>query len=47
MPLEAVAGSCCVMDFNAFCKGRPKGVMEEDVYVCEYRLGLNNKHISY
>ncbi|XP_038073300.1 histone-lysine N-methyltransferase ASH1L-like [Patiria miniata] len=26
------------MDFYTYCKGRPKGVEEKDVYICEYRL---------
>ena len=38
IPLEAVLGTCIVMDLPTYCKGRPKGVREQDVYVCEYRL---------
>jgi histone-lysine N-methyltransferase ASH1L len=26
------------MDLATFCKGRPKGALEEDVYICEYRV---------
>nr|XP_054756561.1 histone-lysine N-methyltransferase ASH1L-like [Lytechinus pictus] len=36
--LESIVGLCCVMDLAKYCKGRPKGVKEQDVYVCEYRL---------
>ncbi|XP_033634855.1 uncharacterized protein LOC117296092 [Asterias rubens] len=36
--LDVICGVCCVMDFYTFCKGRPKGVEEIDVYVCEFRL---------
>ncbi|XP_038073258.1 histone-lysine N-methyltransferase ASH1L-like isoform X2 [Patiria miniata] len=36
--LEIIVGVCCVMDFYTYCKGRPKGVEEKDVYICEYRL---------
>ncbi|XP_046358620.1 histone-lysine N-methyltransferase ASH1L-like [Haliotis rufescens] len=38
VPLEAIAGLCCVMDLNTYCKGRPKGYRSQDIYVCEYRV---------
>lgn len=38
VPLTAVVGECCVMDLATFCKGRPKGIQEEDVFICEYRV---------
>ena len=37
-PLEAVKGICYVMDLSTYCKGRPKGAKEEDVFVCEFRI---------
>uniref|UniRef100_A0A8C4WVR3 Ash1 (absent, small, or homeotic)-like (Drosophila) n=1 Tax=Eptatretus burgeri TaxID=7764 RepID=A0A8C4WVR3_EPTBU len=44
--LEAVVGTCCVMDLYTFCKGRPKGVKEQDVYICDYRLD-RSAHLFY
>ncbi|XP_078604802.1 uncharacterized protein LOC144878245 isoform X3 [Branchiostoma floridae x Branchiostoma japonicum] len=46
IPLEAVVGLCCVMDLKTFCKGRPKTVKEQDVYVCDYRLD-RTAHLFY
>ncbi|KAK1805371.1 hypothetical protein P4O66_019681 [Electrophorus voltai] len=46
IPLEAVVGTCCVLDLYTFCKGRPKGVKEEDVYICDYRLD-KSAHLFY
>ena len=46
IPLEQIIGTCCVMDLNTHCKGRPKGVQEKDVYVCEYRLD-KTAHLFY
>ena len=46
IPLEHIIGTCCVMDLNTHCKGRPKGVLERDVYVCEYRLD-KTAHLFY
>ena len=37
VPIEEVKGLCCVLDYNTFCKGRPKGFKEEDVYICDMR----------
>ncbi|PIK39100.1 putative histone-lysine N-methyltransferase ASH1L-like [Apostichopus japonicus] len=36
--LDQVVGIGCVMDLYTYCKGRPKGVLEQDVHICEYRL---------
>ncbi|XP_071489569.1 uncharacterized protein [Diadema antillarum] len=36
--LESIVGICCVLDLAKYCKGRPKNVKEQDVYICEYRL---------
>uniref|UniRef100_UPI00358EFC59 histone-lysine N-methyltransferase ASH1L-like isoform X2 n=1 Tax=Myxine glutinosa TaxID=7769 RepID=UPI00358EFC59 len=44
--LEAIVGTCCVMDLYTFCKGRPKGVKEQDVYICDYRLD-RSAHLFY
>uniref|UniRef100_A0A3Q3JCN0 AWS domain-containing protein n=1 Tax=Monopterus albus TaxID=43700 RepID=A0A3Q3JCN0_MONAL len=46
IPLEAVVGTCCVLDLYTFCKGRPKGVKEQDVYICDYRLD-KSAHLFY
>lgn len=36
--LEAVKGICYVLDLSSYCKGRPKGAREEDVYICEFKV---------
>uniref|UniRef100_A0A8K9XS66 Ash1 (absent, small, or homeotic)-like (Drosophila) n=1 Tax=Oncorhynchus mykiss TaxID=8022 RepID=A0A8K9XS66_ONCMY len=46
IPLEAVVGTCCVLDHYTYCKGRPKGVKEQDVYICDYRLD-KSAHLFY
>uniref|UniRef100_A0A3Q2PDK7 Ash1 (absent, small, or homeotic)-like (Drosophila) n=1 Tax=Fundulus heteroclitus TaxID=8078 RepID=A0A3Q2PDK7_FUNHE len=46
IPLEAVVGTCCVLDLYTYCKGRPKGVKEHDVYICDYRLD-KSAHLFY
>ncbi|XP_062897918.1 histone-lysine N-methyltransferase ASH1L isoform X1 [Mobula hypostoma] len=46
IPLEAVVGTCCVLDLYTFCKGRPKGVKDQDVYICDYRLD-KSAHLFY
>ncbi|XP_006814029.2 histone-lysine N-methyltransferase ASH1L-like [Saccoglossus kowalevskii] len=46
IPLEAIVGLCCAMDLYTYCKGRPKGFKEEDVYICEYRLD-KTAHLFY
>lgn len=38
VPVSAVVGRCCVLDLASYCQGRPKGVAEDDVYVCEFRV---------
>ncbi|KAH9513216.1 Histone-Lysine N-Methyltransferase ash1l, partial [Bulinus truncatus] len=38
IPMDLVMGKCIVMDTNTYCKGRPKGVKEQDIYICEYRV---------
>lgn len=38
LPLECVAGACWVLDLATYCRGRPKGATEKDVYICEYRV---------
>ncbi|RWS31394.1 histone-lysine N-methyltransferase ASH1L-like protein [Leptotrombidium deliense] len=37
-PVESVKGICWVLDLQSYCKGRPKGAKEEDVYICEFRV---------
>ncbi|XP_077989567.1 uncharacterized protein LOC144443861 isoform X2 [Glandiceps talaboti] len=46
IPLEAIVGLCCVMDLYTYCKGRPKGYKEQDIYICEYRLD-KTAHLFY
>ncbi|KAM4014454.1 LOW QUALITY PROTEIN: histone-lysine N-methyltransferase ASH1L [Anomaloglossus baeobatrachus] len=46
IPLEAVVGTCCVLDLYTYCKGRPKGVKEPDIYICDYRLD-KSAHLFY
>ncbi|XP_054619165.1 histone-lysine N-methyltransferase ASH1L isoform X1 [Dunckerocampus dactyliophorus] len=46
IPLEAVVAPCCVLDLYTYCKGRPKGVKEPDVYICDYRLD-KSAHLFY
>ncbi|XP_063002203.1 histone-lysine N-methyltransferase ASH1L isoform X2 [Elgaria multicarinata webbii] len=46
IPLEAVVGTCCVLDLYTYCKGRPKGAKEQDVYICDYRLD-KSAHLFY
>nr|XP_023695525.1 histone-lysine N-methyltransferase ASH1L-like [Paramormyrops kingsleyae] len=46
IPLEAVVGTCCVLDLYTYCKGRPKSVKEQDVYICDYRLD-KSAHLFY
>ncbi|XP_061616459.1 histone-lysine N-methyltransferase ASH1L isoform X2 [Phyllopteryx taeniolatus] len=46
IPLEAVVATCCVLDLYTYCKGRPKGVKEPDVYICDYRLD-KSAHLFY
>ncbi|XP_076465119.1 uncharacterized protein LOC143296954 isoform X2 [Babylonia areolata] len=40
-PLEQIAGKCVVMDLNTYCKGKPKGFDDRDIYICEFRLDKN------
>lgn len=35
---DAIVSHCCVLDLSTYCKGRPKGFKEDDVYICEYRV---------
>ncbi|RWS15580.1 histone-lysine N-methyltransferase ASH1L-like isoform X3 [Dinothrombium tinctorium] len=37
-PIESVKGICWVLDSQTYCKGRPKGSREEDIYICDYRV---------
>uniref|UniRef100_A0A8C4NHN1 Histone-lysine N-methyltransferase ASH1L n=1 Tax=Eptatretus burgeri TaxID=7764 RepID=A0A8C4NHN1_EPTBU len=46
VPLHAVVGICWVMDLYTYCKGRPKGAQEEDIYICDYRLD-KSAHLFY
>ncbi|XP_042202296.1 histone-lysine N-methyltransferase ASH1L-like [Callorhinchus milii] len=46
IPLEAVVGTCCVLDLYTYCKGRPKGVKDQDVSICDYRLD-KSAHLFY
>ncbi|KAG8179697.1 hypothetical protein JTE90_025653 [Oedothorax gibbosus] len=46
IPLNNIVGLCCVLDLSTYCKGRPKGFKEEDVYICEYRVD-KTAHLFY
>ncbi|KAK6179037.1 hypothetical protein SNE40_011484 [Patella caerulea] len=46
VPIETMIGTCCVMDLYTYCKGRPKGVKEKDIYICEYRVD-KTAHLFY
>ncbi|CAM9486233.1 unnamed protein product [Lampetra planeri] len=46
VPLRAVVELCWVMDLYTYCKGRPKGAEEQDVYICDYRLD-KSAHLFY
>ncbi len=46
VPIEEVKGICCVLDLNTYCKGRPKGFKEEDVYICDFRVDRNAKSFN-
>ncbi|XP_013389870.1 histone-lysine N-methyltransferase ASH1L isoform X3 [Lingula anatina] len=46
IPLECIVGQCWVLDLNVYCKGRPFGCREQDVYICEYRLD-KTAHLFY
>ncbi|CAG2115250.1 unnamed protein product [Medioppia subpectinata] len=46
VPIDEVKGICCVLDFSTYCKGRPKGFTEEDVYICEYRVDRHAKSFN-
>ena len=37
-PLEAIKGICYVLDLSTYCKGRPLGAKEEDVYICDLKV---------
>ena len=41
--INEVKGICCVLDLGTYCKGRPKGVDEDDVYICDYRVDRHAK----
>ncbi|KAJ8304065.1 hypothetical protein KUTeg_017648 [Tegillarca granosa] len=43
---DMIIGHCCVMDLNTYCKGKPKGIRDQDVYICEYRLD-KTAHLFY
>ena len=36
--VNEVKGICLVLNLGSYCKGRPKGVEEQDIYICEYRI---------
>ncbi|XP_015917304.2 uncharacterized protein [Parasteatoda tepidariorum] len=38
IPLDSIVGLCSVLDLPTYCKGRPKGFKEDDIYICEYRV---------
>jgi hypothetical protein len=46
IPINVIIGTCCVLDLTTYCKGRPKGAKEDDVYICEFRLD-KTAHVFY
>lgn len=46
VPLESITGYCCVLDPLTYCKGRPKGYRDDDIYICEYRMD-KTLHLFY
>ena len=44
--LERVGGKCVVLDLNTFCKGKPKGFDDADIYVCEFRVDKDARNFS-
>jgi histone-lysine N-methyltransferase ASH1L len=46
VPMDLVAGKCVVMDPGTYVKGRPKGVREQDIYICEFRVD-KTAHLFY
>ena len=38
LPLDTIWRQCWVLDPMTFAKGRPRGCLEEHVYICEYRV---------
>ncbi|CAG9569241.1 unnamed protein product [Danaus chrysippus] len=42
VPLDAIIGTCYVMNVKEYFKYRPEGYLDKDVYVCESRY--NTKH---
>jgi histone-lysine N-methyltransferase ASH1L len=38
LPLDTIWRQCWVLDLPTFCKGRPRGALEEHIYICEYRV---------
>lgn len=45
-PIESVKGICIVMDLATYCKGRPIGVREEDIYICEFKVCKKARNFS-
>ncbi|WAR00391.1 ASH1L-like protein [Mya arenaria] len=45
-PLDSIVGYCCVLDLLTYCKGRPKGHRDDDIYICEYRMD-KTLHLFY
>ena len=46
VPLESITGYCFVLDPLTYCKGRPKGYKDEDIYICEFRMD-KTLHLFY
>jgi len=36
--IDLIHGVCWVVDTATYCKGRPKGCVEEDLYICDFRV---------
>lgn len=44
--IEEVVGKCFVMFFTRYSRGRPKGIGHRQVYVCESRYNVVEKHFN-
>lgn len=44
--LDAVKGICYVLDVSTYCKGRPIGAKEDDIYICEFKVDKKARSFS-
>lgn len=46
LSLDCIKGICNVIDIDSYVKGRPKGIVEQDVYVCEYQISNDSSELT-